>query len=156
MKPVIILIKGPSAGGKSTVCNALEKNLKNFIFLDIAKHKEDYALDPDRKKKAYAKFFPKLKKAMGEGKNILIQEFFLKDLEKKVDLSNYKVISFFLKSSLEETKLRNSNRKKVLSDTYLEKSYGYLGVSEYRDLIIDTEKNSVEEIVKIIISKLLD
>lgn len=152
MKPIVILVKGPSAGGKTTITRALIKELVGFEFLNIAAIKESWA---GEKEKTYAEFFPRLEKAMKDKKNILLQELFAREIEELVKKYGYKLISVYLDCSLDETKKRNASRNKVLSDEYLEKSYKYLAKPEKKDQIINTEGRKVSEVVNDVL-ELLD
>ena len=116
-------------------------------------------LEAERKIKAHSLYYPKIKNLIKKEKDILLQESFLKDLNKELGkelrTNKYKIISIFLKASLKETKKRNLKRKqKIASEEYMKKSYSYLAVPEEKDILIDVESISVKETVDLIINLL--
>jgi predicted ABC-type ATPase len=159
--PKLILIKGPAGVGKTTICKHLSKKLKNFNYVNLEEFKEkfNHLERTERKIKAHQLYYPKIKKLIERKNNILLQESFLKDLNKKLgkELKNnkYNIISIFLKASLKETKKRNEERKqKTASEEYMKKSYSYLAVPEAKDIIIDVENISIKETVDLIMNLL--
>ena len=151
---IIIVIKGPAGVGKTTTCESLLPKLKDFEYVNLESLKTQFGhLDrAEKKAQAHAIYYPRIKKLIIQGKNILLQETFISDLKKELgadlELHNYRIISIFLKASLKETKRRNRVRdQKTLSDEYLEESYTYLAVPESGDKIINVETHSPQEVV---------
>ncbi|MBT3814847.1 AAA family ATPase [Candidatus Woesearchaeota archaeon] len=159
--PKLILIKGPAGVGKTTTCKHLSKKLKKFNYVNLEEFKEkfNHLERAERKIKAHSLYYPKIKNLIKKEKDILLQESFLKDLNKELGkelrTNKYKIISIFLKASLKETKKRNLKRKqKIASEEYMKKSYSYLAVPEEKDILIDVESISVKETVDLIINLL--
>lgn len=156
--PNLIMISGPIASGKSTICEQLLKQLKNYAFVNRAYLKD--MLKPIGKTEAKevankATIFI-TRELMKLNKNILVQErnsqnlqYIVKKYGKKFD-----IYSFYLTCSLLKGIKRDSLRSKRSGDIkQITESYKTIK-PQINDTIIDTEKNSVEGCVNTVLSRI--
>ena len=101
--PKLILIKGPAGVGKTTICKHLSKKLKNFEYINLEEFKEkfNHLERTERKIKAHEVYYLEIRKLIEQGKSILLQESFLKDLQEELGMelkvNKYEIVSIFLK-----------------------------------------------------------
>jgi len=155
--PTLILVYGPIASRKSSICSRLLKKRK-FTFVDRANMKE--MLKPigkeEAKEIADKTTIFMVKELMKQKKDILVQEQNRKNLQKAVNDygKGYKTYSFFLKCRYETAIARDKLREKKLGDpANILTNYNRVKYDK-KDIIIDTEKNSIVESVKIILDKI--
>ena len=158
--PNLLLIKGPVAAGKTTVCNLIQTKLPDFKYVNLEELKGQFdgLTNFQKTEKAASVYYPKIKELMDLGVNILLQESMVNDIQNNLgeDLAknHYNLISIFLEISLDESKKRNRDREKKLSEGYAIASYNYLAVSEDGDVLINAETKSPEEITNFILDLL--
>ncbi len=167
MKPILISIHGPMASGKSTVCSHLYNKLKDYVFVDKAYIKDTMLKRLKKTDREKAKEIANkvtiymLKQVIPLQKNILLQEMRYCTIEKRLgDLlkkNNYRIVSFYLECSIEEAKKRDLVRINGQSRSGLiDEMHSKHGFSDPQDIVINTEKNNIEQTVEIILEKLND
>ena len=163
MKPTILIIHGPMASGKSTVCSHLHDKLKDYVFVDKAYIKDTMLKRLKKVDRQTAKditnktVYFMLEQIIPLKKNILIQELRAHSLEKHVGKLlkkyNYKIFSFYLECSVEEAKKRDITRKNGQSrHGLIEEMHAKHGYNDPEDIVINTKENNVEKTVSIIIN----
>lgn len=154
--PKLIIINGPIASGKTTICNRLLKKLTNFAFVDRAYLKdmlknsgrEDAKIIADKTAAFIITELIKFKK------DILVQEYDLSILQKIIKKygRNYEMHSFFLHCNLDSAIARDKKRIKQSGDIE-QIIYSHKKVKpETKDIIIDTDKISVQKTLNKILS----
>ena len=163
MRPTILIIHGSMASGKSTVTNELDKLLNNYHFVDRAHIKnvmlrklDDRELAKEVSKKATFLIMGWL---MKKKENILLQEMrapqIKKHFKKEIKKHNYRIKSFYLECCLKTAQKRDIKRQKkyvrpdVVAEMYQKHAY-----SDKEDIVINTENNSLKEVVWKIVKSL--
>ena len=169
-QPKIILLDGMPTSGKSTISYDLAKKLPGWIFIDIWRIKDlfetlGYSKDLDRKEKNELEKIAKetiIKLTRGiirkTQRNIILQdttpkfvnEKFGKDLEK----FNYKFYIIQLKVPFKEAIKRNRKRDKPdlsFMKTWTEERWENKIKRKKGDIVVDSFKNTQEQVVKIIL-----
>jgi shikimate kinase len=126
--PKIILIRGPLGIGKTTIAKELTERL-NAAYFSMDKILEENNIDKiDEKQgcipkenfiKADNLILPEIKKAIGQGKNIILDGCFYhqEQIEHlKEELKDNKILIFNLKASLESCIKRDRKRKRVYGE----------------------------------------
>jgi cytidylate kinase len=153
----LIIINGPPASGKSTTLALLRPKLKNYVFVDRAYIKQ--MLKPLSKKlrkelsSHVSRFL--ITEAMKQKKNILTQEmcfdFFLKDaLKYEYKIHEFSLYCTFL-TALKRDKER-SGKAKVGTIRKIHKKFR--DKQPVASLVINTEENSPEKILKIMLKEI--
>jgi adenylylsulfate kinase-like enzyme len=155
--PKLILIHGVMAGGKSTLCTALDKKLKDYVFVDrayIKKCLKPLGSEPARKVSKKATLLI-LEETMKVGGNIILQEMSPSNLRKKIGPSlrkyKYKVHSFHLYCALPTAMKRDVARSKKARPQEVKKMHELYGIPEKGDIPVNTEKMTVQQSVNIIL-----
>lgn len=157
--PKIIILRGPMASGKSTTIDILDKKLKDYVYINREYIKSKMLKKMPRK---YARKISKralwtlLKEVMKLKKNILVQELSKSNLNKKlgkyINDYNYKIKSFYLTCSVETAIKRDKQRSKKMRARTVKIVHSN-SKPEKADLIIDTEDNSLNKTVSIILKE---
>ena len=155
----LINLTGPIAVGKTTMMNLLRKELKDYIFVDRA-HMKDMLKPLEkkyRKKIADESALYVTKELMKRKKNILIYEQNTSDLKRKLRnfSKGYKIYGFFLKCNVELAIKRDMKREKKSGDPEAIKEMHARVKPSKQDVIIDTEKLTKKETLKIILKSIL-
>ncbi len=150
--PNLILIHGPIASGKSTLCKQLLKQLKGYAFVDRAYLKQ--MLKPcgkqDAKIIANKTTMFMVEELMKLKKNILVQEQSRSNLKKVTNKFgvNYGVYSVYLTYDLKKAIKRDRLRKKKAGDIKtIKKNYQKIK-PDVNDVVIDTGKNGINQCIK--------
>ncbi len=168
-KKKIVIIRGKTTAGKSTISYELAKNLSDWIYVDIWKIKEmfeplglkDRSVMNDISKKAIFKI---LRRVMRDLKlNIIIQEStqskLKKILRKDLKEQDYKVYSFFLDVDMVDAIKRDVEREKptmrVNKKNLPEEEWKKKGPKpEKKDIMINTSNHKISDIVKLILKEI--
>jgi hypothetical protein len=168
-KRKIVIIRGKVTAGKSTTSYELAKVLPGWIFIDVWKIKEmfeplglkDRTYLISSSKKAMTVIMKEVIRNMGI--NILVQEttqkFIKKYLKEDIRNHNYKIYSFFLDNELEDAVKRDIKRekptmhlgRKIKTNEEWKKTKGQ---PERGDIIVDTSKHNLKEVVDIILKEI--
>ena len=159
----ILIIHGPMAAGKSTITSKLNEKLKEYIFVDRA-YIKDIMLGKLREKNpklarqiSKDAMFTIMKDLMKDKQNILLQEIRVSSVKKhlKKELKDYEIISFYLDCSLKTALKRDTTRqtkyKRPLTVKEMHKNHAY---PDDGDIIINTEKNTINQTIKLILKEL--
>jgi len=161
--PIIVIIHGPMASGKSTITNKLEKLLVNYHFIDRAyiknimlKKLENRELAKNLSKNAT---FLIMSGLMQSKENIMLQEMrspqIKKHFTKEIKRHGYKIKSFYLECSLKTAQKRDLKRQKryirpeVVAEMHKKHAY-----PDKEDIIINTETCPIKEIINKIMKEL--
>jgi|ETNmetMinimDraft_15_1059895.scaffolds.fasta_scaffold61228_1 shikimate kinase len=168
-KRKIVIIRGKTTGGKSTISYELAKVLPGWIFIDIWKIKEmfeplelkDRSIGNNTSKKAVNTI---LKEVIRELRaNIILQESTIQYLNKIVGIDlkkyNYEVYSFFLDVDLKNAVKRDIKRKKPTMGIGKKSKDEDLWSSEgpqkkKGDYYIHTGKNNLKQVIDIILEEI--
>jgi cytidylate kinase len=162
----IVIIRGKSGAGKTTISYELAKVLPKYAFIDIWKIKEMFEplrlenRDPQNKVSKDTVYYI-IKSAL---KNKVIKNFIIQEstAEKvKINLKDFiskkdKIYSFYLDVELKEALKRNKTRKKITMDKkhFINQSTKNLPKIEKEDFVINTSKNSIKEVIDIILREI--
>ena len=156
----IIIIRGRSGSGKSTISYELARVLPNYAFIDIWKIKEMFEyLNPKNRKphndiSKKAVFFI-LKEAIKDGtyKNFIVQESSEKAIKK--NLRNYlkksdEIYCFNLRVSLEDALKRNISREKktMPKKHFIEAVQKDLPKIRKGEIVINTSEKSIKQVIE--------
>ena len=156
-----IIIRGPLGVGKSTIAKKLAKILHaEYVSIDTVLEK--YGLDKVKIEKwipaknfikATEIILPKIKEKLSHGKILILEANFYhkKQIEHLVQNLSFPRYAFTLKAPLEVCIRRDSKRKKTLGKEATEAVYKLVSCFDY-GTIIDTNKKTIDKIVKEIIS----
>lgn len=157
----IVIIRGPMASGKSTISSKLSKELTNYVLVDRAYFKDNMFKEIKKSNRELAVSLSKevmffiAKKLLDENYNVILTEIRSSKV-KEVFGNEFSIHSFYLKCSLEECQRRDLKRQnKVIRPEVVEKMHKKHGFFDEEDVVIDTEKNSVEECLKLILNRLV-
>lgn len=165
-KKKIVIIRGLVTAGKSTTSYELAKVLPKWIFIDVWKIKEMFEplglknRNPMKEisKKVVTLIMKEVMRTLGT--NIIVQEssqeFVKRHLKKELKKYNYTIYSFFLDIDFKNAIKRDTQREKPtmhLDKTYTsEDEWKKSRVQpEKEDVVINTSKHNIEEVVKIIL-----
>jgi len=120
-RPIIAILKGPMASGKSTAFANLRKHpkMKNWVFVEFSAVKDIFAGLGDEKRRKFGNqaLLAILKNVMKTKRNILLEEFSQRSLRKylnhHIKKYNYELITFQLEAELQHTHHRNIQRSKA-------------------------------------------
>ena len=163
--PKIIILRGKSTAGKTTLSHELSKVLSDSIFIDIWKIKEmfeplklkDRTITNKASKKGVTAILKIILKQLP--KNIILQETTQSNLKKHLRnyLADYQIYSFYLDVDLKTAIKRDIIRKKPT--TYIGKLYKTekewsknQPQPEKNDIIIQTHKASKKKILDFILA----
>lgn len=162
----IIIIRGKSGAGKTTISYELAKVLPKYFFVDIWKFKEMFEPFGFKNRKPQneickeSMFFiikQSLKKNLFQ--NFIIQESSQSSVRKY--MKNYldkkdKIYSFFLDVDLKNALKRNVEREKTTMDKkhFIEQSKQGLKNKEKEDILIDTSNKSIKQVIDIILKNI--
>lgn len=162
----IVIIRGKSGAGKTTISFELAKVLPNFAFVDIWKIKEMFEplnlKDRRHNKVAKSATYHIMREAIKKigAINFVLQESkqstvkkYLKDYLKK---HNYKIYSFFLDVNLENALKRNKARKKdtMPKKHFIDQSKEGLKNLDKEDILIDTSDKSLKQVINAILKEI--
>jgi adenylylsulfate kinase-like enzyme len=162
-KPTIVIFNGAMGSGKSTITGILKEKLPEYVFVDRAYIKDIMLKHIKKKNPELARtlsrdvLFLIMDELIKNKHNILLQEIRASSIEKKFGkkLKNYKIKSFYLHISLEESKLRDSIRqKRLIRPDIVEKTYKKYAFADEKDITINTQKNNIKKTVKIILDEI--
>ena len=162
----IVIIRGKSGAGKTTISYELAKVLPDFAFVDIWKIKEMF--EPlnlkDRRHNQVAKSatYHIMREAIKKigAINFVIQESrqstvkkYLKNYLKK---DNYKIYSFFLDVDLESALKRNVEREKstMVKKHFIEQAKEGLKNKDKEDILIGTSNKSIKQVIDFILKEI--
>lgn len=160
-RPIVIILRGHAAGGKTTLYDALKKPLTDFMFIDHGAIKHALASLGDEKKRSLAKevlvFY--MKQVMEQKFNVAIEEmsgdYIKKQLGTLINENHYQVFQFRPMASLPTVLARAKAQKRTMTRDFLEKSWADWGPEgtrpEKTDIVIDTEKLSLDQCVKMVL-----
>jgi len=169
-RPIVIILRGHAAGGKTTIYEALKKPLKDFVFIDNGDIKRTLAPLGKKRKgqfvnvkiarkiaKEVLMFY--MSKVMEQKGNIAIYEmsgdYVKKRLGSLIRKNKYQVYQFRPHSSLAAVMARAKSQKRTMSKEFLKKSWLDWGPEgtrpEKADIVIDTEKLSLDQCVKMVL-----
>ena len=162
MKPTILLINGPMAAGKSTVCRILDEKLPDFLFLDRAYVKDvmlkkisDRVLARQISKDAIHQMAIEL---MPLKFNLLFQEHRAHSVRKalgdNIEKYGYRVVSICLQCDVETAIKRDWKRHRKTRVHFVKEMHRLYGKPDTEDLIINTDKHRLEETVTMILHAL--
>lgn len=148
----LILIHGPFASGKSTLCKQLLKKLKGYAFVDRAYlkqmlkpcDKQDARLVANKTSQFMVEELMKLKK------NILVQEQSRHNLKKVINKlgKSYTVHSFYLTCGLKTAIKRDRLQKKKSGHLFTIRENHQKVKPEKKDILIDTGKKGINQCIK--------
>ncbi|MFO7711172.1 MAG: hypothetical protein R6V53_05400 [Candidatus Woesearchaeota archaeon] len=159
----IVIIRGKSAGGKTTISNELAKVLPDFVFVDIWKIKDMFEplniKDRSHNKIAKTATFHIMREAIKNigTLNFLIQESrqatvkrYLREYIKKYD---YKLYSFFLDVDLDIALKRNIEREKptMPKKNFIEQTKKN---KDKEDILINTSNKSIKQVIDLILKEI--
>ena len=156
--PKLVIIHGPTATGKSTISTLLVEKLTDFGFVDRAyiKNMLKRIGKPIAKRISDDASIFIIKELMIIKKNIFVQELGIEKIQSAlIDVcQDYEFYSFYLQCSLPVAIERDNIRdKKTGTIEQIRLMHEHIRPSK-QDTIIDTEKNSVQECVNLILSKI--
>jgi gluconate kinase len=161
----IIIIRGKSGAGKSTISHELAKALPNYIFIDIWKIKEMFEPLNSKDRKGQNEICKDaisfiLKRAI---KDKVTDKFMLQEIRNgaiRKALRNYlnkedKIYSFFLDVNLETALKRNIEREKeTMPEKYFkEQAKEGLKNKDNEDVLIDTSDKTIDQVLDIILNE---
>lgn len=158
--PNLIILHGPPAAGKSTLTNVLREKLSTWPYVDRPNIKR--GLKPlgreEAKKLSKEMSYTILKELMKLKKNIIVQEVNPSSVKKKLRYYlkkyNYQIFAFYIHCSVDEAIQRDKKRTKKTRAALIKKIHKeFTGPSEI-ETVIDTEKLSVSECIKIILKEI--
>lgn len=165
----IVIIRGKSTAGKSTISYELVKVLPGWIFVDPWKIKEMFEplglTDRSVSNRCANKSAQLIMREVVQelGLNIIVQEttkgFVEKSLQRDWRKNHYHVYSFFLDVNLENAIKRDIKRDKPTigigkNATSQKEWVNKNAKSEMGDIVIDTNCHSVKDVVKIILKEI--
>jgi predicted kinase len=161
-KPILVILRGKPAAGKSTAYANLRKKkaMKNWLFVDHCKLKEDLGKELGKES-----LFAVLKTVMPSKKNIIIEEMsektVMKHLGKEVKKHNYKIIVFQFEISLKKSRRRDYHR---VIDKEHDRKFILKNIEDLHKMhderfdkkgfLIDADKLSKRQVVEFILSEL--
>ena len=158
----LITIHGPAGAGKSTLTKIIRDKIPTYSYVDRPIIKR--GLKPAGRKEALrlskkAAYFL-IKELVNLKQNIIVQEVTPISMNKKIGENffkenSYEVISFYITCSIETAIKRDLERDaKTVGEEGIKKIHDeYIAPAPY-EIIIDTEKMSVEKCIEIIMSKI--
>src|SRR3989344_549362 len=160
----IIIIRGLVTSGKTTTSHELAKILPDYIFIDVWKIKEMFEplnlKDRTPLKEASKKaMITIMKEVMTSLKtSIMVQEtsrtYLMKYLKRYIKKYNYEIYSFFLDVEYKDVIKRDIQREKptMFTKGLSEETWKENRVKPAKkDIIINTSKNSINQVIKIIL-----
>ncbi len=158
----IITIHGPAGAGKSTLTKILRDKLPTYSYVDRPIIKR--GLKPAGRKEALrlskeASYFL-IKGLVALKQDIIVQEVTPVSMNKKIGEgffrdNDYEVVSFYLKCSIETAIQRDQERDaKTVGEEGMHRIHKEYIVPAHHEIIIDTEKMSVEGCIDLMMSKL--
>ena len=162
MPPTILIIRGPMASGKSTVCKILDEKLQDFLFLDRAYVKNTMLKKMSNKELARkiskTAVYAMMQELMSEKYNLLLQEQSTLSVQKEfaefIEKYNYKVVSIFLTCDVETAIKRDWKRGRKTRVNLVKEMHRLHGKADKEDIIIKTDKHRLEETVHMILNLL--
>lgn len=161
MNKIIINLHGPMAAGKSTLTEMLREKYTDFAYVDRPFIKRGLKPAGNTLAKSISKdatYFI-IKEIIKNNVNIIVQEVNPQSIQNQlgeiINKNNYVVLSFYLKCGLEESIKRDEKRftKKGRPELVREIYEKYKEPTEL-DIVIDTENNSKEECVELILGEI--
>lgn len=161
MSPTILIIRGPMAAGKSTVCRLLDEKLSDFLFLDRA-HIKDTMLKKatDRtlaRKLSKDVIYQMMRELMPLKLNLLLQEHSVPSVTKwlgdLVEKYNYQIVSIYLSCDV-ETAIKRDWKRCGKTRVNLVKELHLHSKPDKEDIQINTDTHRLEEVVHMIMHEL--
>ena len=158
--PTIIAIHGPPAVGKSTITAELRKKLKNCAYVDRPNIKRGLKPigRPISKKLSKKTSIAILKELIKLKKDVIVEEIAAADIKKKLKFAlwwhDYKVHGFYLQCSVREAIERDKHRKKKPRANLVRKIHKEYPTLSEHETMINTEKTSIKESVKLILKSI--
>ena len=164
----IVIIRGQSTAGKTTISHALAQVLPGWIFVDIWKIKEmfehlgleDRTVIKSASKKAVMAVTKEIMEKLGT--NIILQEadrrFLIKRLRSYLKENKYNVYSFFLFVNYDTAIKRDRIREKPtmhIKNLFTRESWKKNQLRyEKEDIRIDTTNRSIQETIDLILKEI--
>ncbi len=168
---LVVILRGPSGVGKSTIARLIEKELKlDWVIIDVDKLKHYMPLKEDNESHAkgsesrkarstvahnVSHFFAK--QAYDKGYKIILEEMYrqehIEKLKTFLESNNMRYLTIYLSASLEEVIIRSYNREKPVPEVETRSFYNEIHPNE-GDIIIDTSQNSSGQSARLIINEI--
>lgn len=154
IEKVAVIIRGPSAVGKSTIAGLLHKKIPNSacVDIDVFKHMISEVSSQNRTEIAHAVAFCFTQELIERKYNIILEEIFRDEHYGKflelLDGAGYSVTSIFLKAPLPTLVERDAGRiHKVKGEDVVTRLHSEI-IPRTGDIIIDVSTSTNEEIVE--------
>lgn len=152
----LVIIDGPKAVGKSTIYNILTKTLKDFCFVSPSVFSNSFKIVEtiERRKLKKKISFILIEDLIHLNQNILVEAISPSSVIKRFhgnSNASYIIISIYLVCSINEAIRRDIEREKLtMTEDVIKSHLNFLPYENY-EITINTEKYTIEEIIKIII-----
>ena len=164
---MIIILDGSKGAGKSTTAELLCKKLDNSVHLSIDNERHSLVNQEgtiqERNSRAFESILDKSKEYIAQNKNIIIDCGLIAErvtqIEKLAKEKNISLYKFLLKApydtQLERVRERDALKGKQTDEDRFKKVHESLHGKSFEDFItIETDKNSPEEVMNIILKNI--